>query len=139
MIPDAATVADRWAQSAGQAQTRFTEGVQSTTKDPTSLAIGQQAKLVQNFNSAVQNGRWQRGLQKVGKQGWQAATIAKAQNYSVGVNAAKSKYAEAIAPVLAVEAQLQSQIASMPSATIQDSINRATAWMTGLHNWAQSR
>lgn len=139
MIPDAATVADRWAQSASQAQTRFTEGVQSTQVDPTALAIAQQAKLVTNFNQAVSNGRWQRALQRSGKQGWQAATVAKAQNYSTGVQASRSKYAEAIAPVLAIEAQLQSQIQSMPKATLQDSIARSVAWMTGLHQWAQSR
>lgn len=138
-IPDAATVAGRWAQSAAQAQTRFTDGVSATTKDPTALAVAQQQKLLQNFTSAVTNGRWQRGLQRVGKAGWQAATVAKAANYSTGVNASQQKYAEAIAPVLAVEAQLQSQIQSMPKATLQDSINRSIAWMTGLHNWAQSR
>lgn len=138
-IPDAATVAGRWAQSAAQAQTKFTEGVQATTKDPTALAIQQQQKLLQNFTQAVTNGRWQRGLQAVGQQGWKAATVAKANNYSTGISASQQKYAEAIAPVLAIEAQLQSQIQSMPKATLQDSINRASAWMTGLHNWAQSR
>jgi hypothetical protein len=139
MIPDAATVAQRWANSAGAAQTRYTEGVQSTNLDPTALAVAQQTKLLQNFQQAIQNGRWSRSLQRVGKAGWQAATVAKAANYSTGINASQQKYAEAIAPVLQVEAQLQSQIASMPKATLQDSINRMAAWATGLHNWAQSR
>jgi hypothetical protein len=129
MIPDAATVAQRWANSAGAAQTRYTEGVQSTNLDPTALAVAQQTKLLQNFQQAIQNGRWSRSLQRV----------AKAANYSTGINASQQKYAEAIAPVLQVEAQLQSQIASMPKATLQDSINRMAAWATGLHNWAQSR
>lgn len=139
MIPDAATVADRWVQSAGQAQSRFTDGVQNTQLDPTALAVAQQNKLVSNFQQSVTSGRWARGLQRVGKAGWQSATVAKASNYGTGVNAAKSKYLEAIGPVLQVEAALQSQIRSMPKATIQDSIARSTAWQLGLHTWAQNR
>jgi hypothetical protein len=139
MIPDAATVAQRWVNSAGAAQTRYTEGVQSTNVDPTALAVAQQQKLLTNFQQAVTNGRWSRALQRVGKAGWQQSTVAKAANYGTGISASQQKYAEAIAPVLAVEAQLQSQIQSMPKATLQDSINRMAAWATGLHNWAQSR
>jgi|SRR5438128_5826189 len=138
-IVDAATAAARWVAAAGQAQVRYTEGVQSTTKDPTALAVAQQAKLTQNFNAAVASGRWSRALQRVGKAGWQTAAIAKAANYSTGINASQDKYLAAIGPVLQIEAQLQQQIASMPSATLQDSINRMAAWATGLHNWALNR
>ena len=138
-ITDAATAASRWVGAAGMAQTRYTEGVQSTTKDPTALAVNAQAKLTQNFNAAVSSGRWARALQAVGKAGWQAATVAKAQNYSTGINASEQKYLAAIGPVLQIEAQLQQQIAAMPNVTLQDSINRMAAWATGLHNWALTR
>lgn|SRR5574340_200750 len=138
-IVDAGTAAQRWVQAAGSAQQRFTEGVQATQKDPTALAVAAQGKLVSNFNAAVSNGRWQRGLQAVGQAGWKQATVAKAANYSVGIQASESKYAAAIAPVLAYEAQLQAQIMAMPNNTLQDSINRMAAWATGLHNFAQNR
>jgi len=78
-------------------------------------------------------------LQRVGGAGWKAATIAKASNFGTGFSAGRQKYADAIGPVLAFEAQLQQQIDSMPSATIQDSINRMAAWANGLHQWAQTR
>lgn len=138
-IVDAATATERWRSSASMAQGRYTEGVQSTTKDPTQLAVAQQGKLITNFNAAVQSGRWARGLQRKGKAGWQSDTLAKANNYSTGINASADKYQAAIGPVLAAEASLQSQIQAMPNATIQDSIARMTAWATGLHQWAQSR
>ena len=138
-IPDAGTVAQRWVNAAGCAQQRFVEGVGQTTKDPVQLAIAQVGKLTQNFNQAVSSGRWQRNLARVGKAGWQTATIAKASNYSTGIAASQEKYAAAIGPVLAFEAQLQGTIAGMPKTTLQDSINRMAAWATGLHNWAQSR
>lgn len=138
-IPDANTVADRWVQSAGAATARYAEGIQSTQADPTALAVQQQAKLVQNFTQSVTSGRWARGLQRVGKAGWQAAAIAKQSNFGTGISASRDKYLAAIGPVLQVEASLQSQIQAMPSTTLQDNINRMVAWATGLHNWAQSR
>jgi hypothetical protein len=138
-IVDAQTAADRWAGSAGVAQQRYTEGIQATTVDPTALAVAQQAKLVSNFTAAVNNGRWARALQRVGGAGWKSAAIAKASNFGTGFSAGRQKYADAIGPVLAFEAQLQQQIDAMPSATIQDSINRMAAWANGLHQWAQSR
>src|SRR5437867_2023903 len=131
-IPDANTVADRWANAAGTAQARFTEGVQATTVDPTALAVAQQTKMQNNVVQAISSGKWARGLQRVGKAGWQAATLAKANNYATGIQASKQKYMEAIGPVLAVEASLQSQIKSMPSTTIQDRLARANAWAMGL-------
>jgi hypothetical protein len=138
-IVDAQTAADRWVGSAGTAQSRYTEGIQATTVDPTALAVAQQAKLLQNFTASVQNGRWSRGLQRVGGAGWKAAAVAKASNFGTGFQAGRQKYLDAIGPVLQVEAQLQQQISSMPNVTIQDAINRSAAWQMGLHQWAQSR
>lgn len=138
-IPSASEVRARYVAAAGAAQQRYVDGVLGTSKDPTQLAIAAQPKMLSNFNQAIQSGRFQRNLAKVGKAGWQAATQAKAGNYSTGINAAGDKYEAAIGPVLQIEAQLQQQIAGMPNATFQDSINRMVAFSTGLHNWALSR
>ncbi len=121
------------------AQQRFTEGVQATTKDPTALAVAQVAKLQQNFLESITSGRWQRGLAASGAAGWKAATVAKAANYATGINAAQQKFQTAIGPVLAIEAQLQSQLATMPKTTLADSVARMTFWATALHNWKLSR
>lgn len=138
-VVDAATATARWTAGASQGQQRFVEGVQSTTKDPTALAIAAQNKMLANVTAAITSGRYARGLSRVGKAGWQQATVAKAANYSVGIQASSAKYETAIGPVLSQIASLQQQIASMPSATLQDNINRMIAFATGLHNWAQSR
>jgi hypothetical protein len=138
-IVDANTAAERWAGSAGVAQQRYTEGVQSTNVDVVGRAIAQEAKLLSNFQTAVTNGRWRRALGRVGTQGWKSAAVAKAGNFATGLSAGKQKYLDAIGPVLAVEAQLQQQIDAMPNATIQDAINRSAAWQMGLHQWAQTR
>jgi len=136
-IVDAATAAARWQQGAAQGQQRFVEGVRGTQVDVVGLAIAQEGVLVANFGQAVSSGKWRRNLAAVGTQGWKMATEAKAANYGTGVAAAKDKYQARIAPVLAFEAQLQSQIASMPKGTLADSIARMSAWATGLYNRAQ--
>lgn len=136
-IVDAATATARWTGAASGAQTRYTEGVQSTQKDPPRLAVAAQSKLVANFNNAVNSGKWARELSAVSQAAWKQATVDKAQNYSTGINASAGKYQAAIAPVLAFEAQLQQQIDAMPNVTLQDSIARMTAWATGLYNRAQ--
>jgi hypothetical protein len=138
-IVDAQTATDRWIGSAGTAQQRYTDGVQATNVDPTARAVAAQGKLLNNFQAAVTSGKWARALQRVGAGGWKAATVAKANNFSTGINASRQKYLDAIGPVLQVEAQLQQQIDSMPNATIQDSINRMAAWANGLHQWALNR
>lgn len=136
-IVDAATATQRWQQGAAQGQTRYTEGVQATNIDVVGRAIAQQAVLVANFSQAVSSGKWARNLGAVGTAGWKAAAVAKANNYSTGINASAGKYQAAIAPVLAFEATLQSQVQSMPKGTLADSIARMNAWATGLYNRAQ--
>lgn len=138
-IPSAAEVAQRWSAGISASGQRYVDGVQSTAKDPTALAIQQQGKLSANFNQAVSSGRWARNLGRVGKAGWQQATVAKASNWQTGASASTAKFETAMGPVLQIEASLQSQIASMPKATLADSIARMAAWATGLHNWKLSR
>lgn len=138
-IVDAQTAAQRWQQGAVQGQARFTEGVQNTQKDPTALAVQQQAALLNNFSQAVTSGRWARALSRVGAAGWKSATLAKANNYGTGITASVQKFTDAIAPVLAYEAQLQQQVQSMPKGTLADSLARAQAWITGMYNFGQNR
>ena len=139
MATDVATATDRWVQSAGSAQTRFTEGVQGTSKDPTALAAAQVSKLLANFQQAVSSGRWQRNLAKVGKAGWQAATIAKAGNYSTGISAGRAKYEAAMGVWMPIINSAAAQVQTMPSNTIEDSAARARAFMIALHNAKLSR
>lgn len=132
-IPNAQTVADRWAASAGTASQRYAEGVANTDVDVVGRAVAQQNVLVSNFSQAVQSGLWARRLQAVGTQGWKNAVAAKgAANYSTGINAAKAKYTQRIGAVLAVEQSLQQQIHSMPSGTPAANDARMLAWANGM-------
>lgn len=132
---DSATAAQRWQQSASGAQGRYTEGVQNTQKDPTALAAAQAQKMLNGVTQAVTSGRWQRSLAEVGKSGWQSATVAKANNYSVGIQASGTKYQQGYGAFAAYMQPYQNQINGMPSSSLADSIARATAWITNAANY----
>ncbi len=133
-MADLATTVQRWQQSAGSAQTRFTEGVQGTTKDPTQLAIASQGKLLQAFNESVQSGRWARNLAAVGQAGWKSATLAKANNYSTGIAASGPKYQAAMSTWLPIINATAQQVSTMPNNSFADSLARMNAFATAMHN-----
>jgi hypothetical protein len=132
-IPNAQTVADRWAAGAGQGGQRYADGVASTDVDVVGRAIAAKGALLSNFANAVQSGLWERRLSATGNQGWKSAVAAKgAANYSTGVAAAKNKYQQKMTAVLQVEAGLQQQIDSMPSGTPAANDARMLAWANGM-------
>jgi hypothetical protein len=134
MAVDLATVVSRWQQSASGAQTKFTEGVQTTSKDPTQLAIAAQGAMVSNFTQSVSSGRWQQNLAAVGKAGWQSATIAKAANYSTGISAGVNSYQRAMQTWLPIIQQTAAAVDQMPSGTLGANLARANAFATALYN-----
>ena len=132
---DANAVASKWVSRASAAQQDYVDGVNNTSKDPTQLAINNQARLLTNFQNAVNSGKWANKLRAVGKAGWQAAVDAKANNFSTGVNAAQAKVAAAFAPLLQYENNLQQQVDAMPNITDTDRENRMLAWVRGMRQY----
>lgn len=132
---DSATAAQRWQQAASTAQTRYTEGVQNTQKDPTALAAAQASKMLAGVQQSITSGRWQRRLAEVGRAGWQSATLAKANNYSTGIAASGTKYQQGYGAFAAYMQPYQNQIQSMPKNSLADSIARATAWIQNAANY----
>lgn len=135
-IPDAATVAERWATNGAAASQRWLDGANATTVDPTALAVAAGPKYLANVQAAYQQNRWQRGLQRSGKSGWLNGINGKgAGNFSNGISESKDKFAARIAPVLLFEASLQTRVKAMPNNTPQDAVNRAVAWITGMQQY----
>jgi hypothetical protein len=136
VIPDAQTVAQKWAARAGAAGPEYLRGAQQTDKDPTQLAIANQSRLVANFNARVQDGTWASRLRAVGKNGWIAAIESKGvSNYQTGVSNAQDKVAAAFGPLLAHEANLQRTVLAMPSSTDADREARMLAWVRGMRSY----
>lgn len=134
---DAATAAQRWQSAASTAQTRYTEGIQNTTVDPLALAAAQASKMLAGVQLAVTSGRWQRNLQQAAAT-WKQDTIAKANNYSTGINASGTKYQQGYGAFAQYMQPYQNQINSMPKNSLADSIARATAWIQNAANYKQN-
>lgn len=135
VITDANAVASKWVSRTSAAQQDYVAGVESTSKDPTALAIQNQQRLLTNFQNAVNSGKWANRLRAIGKTGWQAAVTAKANNFSTGVNAAQSKVTAAFQPLLQYENSLQQQVDAMPNVTDSDRENRMLAWVRGMRQY----
>ena len=132
-MADLAQTVARWKSSAGTAQQRYTEGVQASQVDVVGRAIAAKAKLIQGFNDAVNSGRWERALGAKGTAGWKSSTVAKAGNYGTGINAGEQAYQAAMQVWLPITSSIAQQVKAMPNNSFKDSVARATAFMTMMH------
>lgn len=133
---NAGAVASKWVSRTSAAAQDYVDGVTQTQKDPIQLAIAAIPRMRQRVLEAIDTGKVQRGLQRVGKQGWVAAVQAKgAANFASGVSAAEQKVATAFGPLLAFEDNLQAQVQAMPANTDAEREARALAWIRGMRNY----
>ena len=133
-IVDASTAGASWVAGAQGGTQNWVDGIQNTPKDPTALAILQQASMLSNVTAAVTSGRWAAGLRRAGKAKWQSNSLAKQANYGAGVVAGESAYIAAMSTWLPFMATVQSQIASMAKGTLAASQARSNAWQAALYN-----
>jgi hypothetical protein len=130
-VTDAAT---KYAQNAGGAGTEWQAGASRFDGDPTALAAAQGQKATSNYGQAWSSGRIQRALQAAGRTGWLAGVNRpeSVTSYQAGVaGKGKDKWTKAMNVWFPIFSALADQIAQMPSATPQDSINRVAAWING--------
>jgi len=108
-------------------------GIERVTEAPTAKAAAKQQKMLQNLQEAVQSGKWADGLKRVSLEEWKTKIIEKGlPRIAAGVDASFDKQVRFAQQLLAHEAELKAKIDQMPDLTLQDSINRATAWIQGM-------
>lgn len=91
--------AEKFASRASAASGDYGKGARETTKDQASLAIAAADIHKAATMEALNAGRYAKGLQKSGKQGWLNGITSKGENrYSEGVMVAGPKYAANSAP-----------------------------------------
>ena len=139
MNTNATAVAQKWVTRTSGASQDYVAGVMATDKDPTQLAINAAPRWFQKVQDAFTQGRYQQGLARSGKSGWQQGVQKKgATNFSTGVTAAESKVQAVFAQLLPFEANLQAQILQMPNVTDTDKENRALAWIRGMRGFQKT-
>lgn len=87
----------KWGSRAAGASNDYAEGAQRTTKDQAALAIAAKGNYQAGITEAISKGRYEKGLQRSGKSGWQKGIAEKGiNNYGVGVGSASAaaKYSQ---------------------------------------------
>lgn len=123
--------AEAWVASAGKAATNYAAGVQATQADWAGRTKAQRSVMLANLNQAVNDGSWDRGIDRVGNGGWKSRTVAKIGNFSTGFSAGASRQASAIAKIVAAEANIVGSLA--PRGTYEQNVARSRAMQDQLH------
>lgn len=111
----------------------YTAGVQKVTSSPTAAAAAKQQKMVANLTEAVNSGKWKNGLMRVSLEDWKnAATNKGAGRIAAGVDGAAGKVLSFAQQLLPYEQTLQDTVNKLPDLTLEDSVNRASAWIRGM-------
>ena len=127
----ASQAATNWTGASGRATTAFAEGVQAYSGDWAGATVAQQAVMVTNWQQAIANGSWSRGVQSIGTAGWKAATQAKQTNYTTGYSAGGQNFQVAIGKIMNF---LSSAVQALPPrGDINQNLQRANALALALH------
>ena len=92
-MKSASSVSKKYVDRAGAAQADYLDGVKKTSKDPSALAVNQQAAMLSAVTASVNSGRWAANLKAAGKNAWQNGVEKKgAGRYPEGVANSEAKY-----------------------------------------------
>lgn len=126
-------ITERWKQQMKGSVQKITDAINQVTESPMEKAAAQQNKMLTNLTAAINNGTWAARLRKVDVATWRTKTTQGVQTkLAAGVDNATNKRQTFDTWLVNRLNTLLPQIASMPSATIQDSVNRATAMIMGM-------
>ncbi len=121
----ASEITGKWQRNMKNATTDIKRGIERVTESPTVAAARQETKMVDNLTAAVSNGKWRRGLERVSLEDWRSKALNKGlQRIPAGVDEAGKKVESFHSQLIPhIESGMQ-QVNSMPSTTLDDSINR---------------
>lgn len=122
--------AEKWQRRMKNAVEDMRQGIQRVNEAPTAKAAAKADKMLAKITEAVQSGVWSERLRKVGLEDWRQAILSKGlQRVASGVDGATDKVQDFAQQLLQhIDAGLN-QIRQMPDMTIEDSVNRAAAWI----------
>lgn len=133
---DATQATQKWLTNIGSATDRMKSGALSVQKAPGAAAAAAADKWLARVQQAKQ--KFATNVGRVSLQDWQNAYInVGIPRVSQGAQAKQAKYQQAMADFLPYLSAGVAKIDAMPSVTLQDSINRATAMIQ--HNAAYKR
>jgi hypothetical protein len=128
-----AQLATNWQNGLTNAVQKIKDGISRVTDSPMAKAAASQDKWVAGITKAAQSGRWANSLNAVDLNTWKTVTAQKVgERLSGGATAAVPKVTKFATWLIPAVNAASAQVATMPKLTLQDSINRAAAFMTAM-------
>lgn len=127
-------VVDKWKANASNAQSSFTAGVQGTQVDVMGKAIAASADAVRNYTQSLTSGAWAAAINASGGTGnWKTRTVAKAANYSTGINANVDKFQAAMSKLLPAMDSIVGSLPARQPGNVSANIERVRQLALALH------
>jgi hypothetical protein len=132
--------ADKHARNLRSATEFIRAGVNSVTVSPMAKAAQSVEKMRQGINRALDDGTWQRGLNRVTLEDWKAQMI----NVGIGrigsgIDAARPKVISFAQELLPHIDRGVATVNSMPNITLEDNINRMTTFIRHMAGFRRQR
>ena len=128
-----AEASKKWSDRLGGSVQNVIDGVNRVTESPMAKSAAAEDKWFANIQRAHTSGKRKRALLGVSLQEWQKQTAeVGAQRIPSGAAAAVGKMDKFYSKLFPFEESLQKKVKAMPNITLQDSVSRATAWITGM-------
>lgn len=121
--------AAKWATRVGQSTPDWQKGIERVSEAPGAKAAASADKWQQKLAQPSAKEKFKRGVGRVSKEEWQAATVAQAGRFSAGAAAKVGKMEKHQRDVASHIEAGKRKIAAMPNLTPQDAANRAAAWV----------
>lgn len=136
---NATQLAEKWGRRLKQATPDIQRGIEGVRESPMEAAADAQDKMLARLTESVRDGKWARGLRRVSLAAWKDAAITKGiGRIAAGVDGASEKMREFAEQLIDHENAGLSRIAGMPNVTLEDSIQRANAWMRHMAEFTRS-
>lgn len=115
-------------------------GIQSVTEAPGAKAAKKKAKLVQNWQTAIESGKWERNVAAVSLEEWKKQALEKGVNrIGTGAEAAKDKVLQFQTQLLEFQKGLKAKVDNMDDSTPEARQAKMIAWSEGMSKFKRSR
>jgi len=132
--------AKKWKDRLGGSVQEIIDGVNRVTESPMQKSAAAEDKWFANIQRAHTSGKRKRALLGVTLEEWKDKTAnIGAQRIPSGAAAAEGKMEKFYSKLFPFEASLQKEVAAMPNVTLQDSVSRATTWITKMATFDKTK
>lgn len=142
MAYDPKKAAEKQIRRAQEATQDYIDGVMKPKRNPMQAAKAKKSKLKSNFNAAIDNGDWERGLDSISQDEWSRLASTKGgARYSGGVEAARGDIEQFHEEMSQVSARVEAIVDAMPDDTPEQRLAkmRANAVERGKHKRTKRR